>query len=205
MRRWVVIVVISVLSLSGITLRGEESDTFDFPTVAPENYKGEAPQLRLRTNFLPWFLTVPNLGAEFVLNNRWSIVFDVWACPWKLTDKFSVKTVAIFPEARWWVKSTRKGSFFNIHGNVAWFNVRANAYRYQDFDRPLLGAGIGYGYYLSVNQRWGFEFEIGAGFANMKYDRYYNVVNGALKDKYLTTYWGIDRVGITLIYYLCNL
>lgn len=170
------------------------------PQVAPPQ-----PELRIKSNLLPWLITIPNLGLEYVINERWSASLDVLFCPWKLSDKFSVKTVAVFPEGRWWLKTSQKGSFFNVHLNLAWFNVRANTYRYQDTTRPLLGAGIGYGYRLELNNRWGFEFEIGAGMANTKYSRYYNVENGALKDTRITTYWGIDRASVSITYYICDL
>lgn len=168
--------------------------------------EGVAPQvLRLRTNILPWLITVPNLGAEFTIEKHWSLSLDVLYCPWKLSDKFSVKTVSILPEGRYWLKDNNKGSFFNLHLNVAWFNVRANQNRYQDRGRPLLGAGIGYGYRLGLNDKWGIEFEIGAGVSNTKYERYHNVANGALKDTRVTTYWGIDRACVSITYNLCDI
>lgn len=175
----------------------------EFPVTAPYSTSGSA--LILRSNALPWLITIPNIGAEYIIAEKWSAVLDVWFCPWKLSDKFSVKTVAILPEGRYWLKTYKRGSFFNVHLNIAWFNVRANDYRYQDTSRPLLGGGIGYGYRLEFNDRWGIEFEIGAGVANTKYNRYYNVANGALKDTRVSTYWGIDRLGVTFTYYLCDL
>ncbi|MCH5227667.1 MAG: DUF3575 domain-containing protein [Muribaculaceae bacterium] len=161
--------------------------------------------LRLKSNILPWLLTIPNIGAEVSFGEKWSAEMQVWFCPWKISDKFSVKTVAILPEARWWWKTNRKGSFINLHLSAAWYNVRAGDCRYQDRSRPLLGAGIGYGYRLELNRHWGLEFEIGAGFANTKYERYYNVPNGALKDTRVSTYWGIDRASIAVSYYLCEI
>ena len=172
----------------------------EFPVKAPRFSEQEG--VRLKSNLLLWAATIPNLGLEATFNKRWSTSFDVWYSPWKLSEKLSVKTVAILPAIRWWVKSNQSGSFLNVHFNIAWFNVRANAYRYQDSGRPLLGAGIGYGYRLRVNNRWGFEFEIGGGFADAKYNRYYNVENGALIDTKKTMYWGIDRASVTVT---CNL
>ena len=196
-----VIFLFSVFLMLPLALKGEEKDFFQ--TKAPQDVFQQ--QLRLKTNILPWIGTIPNLGAEYVFGNKWSAAFDVWFCPWKISDKFSVKTVAILPEGRWWFRRNNKGSFLNIHLNVAWFNVRANSYRYQDASRPLLGAGIGYGYRVRINNRWGFEFEIGAGMANAKYERYYNVDNGALIDSRVTTYWGIDRLSLAFTYNLCDL
>ena len=176
----------------------------EFTNVAPPVSTTDQ-QLRLKSNILPWIIAIPNLGAEFCIGEKWSALIDVWYCPWKISNRYSVKTVTILPEARWWLKSNRKGSFLNFHLNIAWFNVRANAYRYQDARRPLLGAGIGYGYRLELGRKWGLEFEIGAGMANMRYDTFYNIENGALKDTRVSTYWGIDRAAISFTYYLCDL
>lgn len=187
--------IIAIILLFPFKSKAEE-----FQTIAPQDSFEQ--QLRLKTNVLPWLVAVPNLGAEYVIGDKWSATLDVWFCPWKISDRYSIKTIAIFPEGRWWLKRNNKGSFFNIHLNLAWFNVRANSYRYQDTSRPLLGAGIGYGYRVKLSDRWGFEFEIGAGMANIKYDRFYNVKNGALKDTRVSTYWGIDRLSIAFTYHL---
>lgn len=196
-------VIFLIILLSAFSLKGRPQSIDDWLVSA---YSPQSSQiLTLRSNLLPWLVTVPNLGLEYSVGSRWSVVLDVWFCPWKLSDKFSVKTVSILPEGRWWLKDNRKGSFFNVHLDVAWFNVRANRYRYQDHGRPLLGGGIGYGYRLEFNQRWGMEFEIGAGVSNFKYQRYYNVKNGALVDTRVSTYWGIDRAAVTFTYFLCDL
>lgn len=197
------LLLILAFLILGNTSQIKSQEVVEFQTVAPQT--GDISELRISTNILPWIATIPNIGVEYVINNKWSMLLDVWFCPWKLSDKFSVKTVAILPEGRWWLKTSGKGSFFNVHLNLAWFNVRANAYRYQDSSRPLLGAGIGYGYRLPLNDKWGFEFEIGAGVANAKYDRFYNVKNGALKDTRVSTYWGIDRASVSITYNLCDL
>lgn len=190
-----------VLLFQPIISYAEEPEEFQVVAPPPSIQEG----LRLRTNLLPWVAVVPNLGIEYMIGDRWSGVLDVWFSPWKISDRYAIKTVAIFPEGRWWYSSNRKGSFLNLHLNIAWFNVRANDYRYQDRSRPLLGAGIGYGYRLELNSRWGIEFEIGAGMANSKYDRFYNVKNGALKDTRVSTYWGIDRLSVAFTYHLCDL
>lgn len=175
----------------------------EFQVKAPLHTMSQG--LMLKSNILPWGVAIPNIGAEYLIGDKWSATLDLWFCPWKISDKFSVKTVAILPECRWWLKTNRKGSYFNVHLNVAWFNVRAGDYRYQDRDRPLLGGGIGYGYRLELNHRWSFDFEVGAGVANAKYDRFYNIPNGALSDTRVSTYWGIDRVGVTVSYFICDL
>lgn len=187
--------------LTPLLSRGE--DRSDFQRVAPQY--GVQRQLRLKTNIVPWVAAIPNLGAEFTLAQKWSACLDVWYCPWKISDKYSFKTAALLPEGRFWFSDNHKGSFLNIHANIAWYNVRFNRYRYQDRGTPLFGGGIGYGYRVDINGAWGFEFEIGAGVAHGKYDRYYNIENGALKNTQKFTYWGIDRFSLSFTYNLCDI
>ena len=205
MKNLIALIFVAILSPGILNMHARESESFDFKTVAPDTPDTAPKEFRLRSNMLPWLMAVPDLGAEFVTAKHWSLLFDVWFSQWSFSDKYSLKTVAILPEVRWWVKTAQKGSFLNFHGDVAWFNARFRDYRYQDYSRPLFGAGIGYGYRLNVNQRWAFEFEVGAGYANIKYNRYYNVPNGAWKDTREYTYWGVDRVSIAVVYYICDL
>ena len=198
-----IITLLTGLLLMFCTFESKGENFDDFRMVAPEGSSNS--ELRIRSNILPWLITIPNLGIEYAIEEKWSVSLDVLYCPWKLSDKFSVKTLAILPEGRWWLKTNKKGSFFSLHLNVAWFNVRTSHYRYQDSDRPLLGGGIGYGYRIEIKKNWAIEFEIGAGMANAKYDRFYNVENGALKDTRISTYWGLDRAAITFSYNLCDI
>ena len=87
-----------------------------------------------------------------------------------------------------------------LHAHVGWFNVKWNRDRYQDADRPLLGAGVSYGYLLPLGGHWAGEFTLGAGYANMKYDTYYNIDNGARIDTRTKNYWGITRMGLSIVY-----
>ncbi len=66
--------------------------------------------------------------------------------------------------------------------------------------QPEARAGISYGYHVNFTPNWGAEFNIGAGYAYMKYDRFYNIDNGAKIDNGSHHYFGITRVGISLVY-----
>lgn len=194
------VTIIIFLSFSVGIAVGQRMTHDKFPFTAPPAASAE--DFRLKTNLLLWAATIPNIGAEYGFSPHWSATLDVWYSPWKISKKFGVKTVAVLPSFRYWLRPEQSGSYFNLHANVAWFNVYANAWRYQDTGTPLLGAGIGYGYRLRVNHLWGFEFEIGAGFSHAKYERYYNISNGALKDTRKTTYFGIDRASVAITYNL---
>lgn len=154
----------------------------------------------VKTNLAAWAGTIMNLAADVQVSEHFSVELPVLWCPWYVSDKHAVKTFTIQPEARYWLSKPGKGHFFGIHAHVGWFNVKWNRDRYQDADRPLLGAGISYGYLLPFNEHWAGEFTLGAGYANMRYDTYYNIDNGARIDTRTKNYWGITRVGLSVVY-----
>ena len=160
----------------------------------------EVPVWSLKTNALGWLATVPNIEAEFKAGPHLAIDLGIWVCPWKISTRYSLKTIAILPEVRWWLNNMATGHYFNIHFTCGWYNLRINDYRYQDAHHPALGAGIGYGYQFVFNENWGLDLSIGFGYLNLRYDRFYNVENGALIDTRKTSYWGPDRLGVSLVY-----
>lgn len=162
-----------------------------------------APQgryLGVKTNLAAWAGTIMNLAADVQVSEHFSVELPVLWCPWYVSSEHAIKTFTIQPEARYWLSKPGKGHFFGVHAHVGWFNVKWNRDRYQDTDRPLLGAGISYGYLLPFNEHWAGEFTLGAGYANMRYDTYYNIDNGARIDTRTKNYWGITRVGLSVVY-----
>ncbi|GHT29800.1 hypothetical protein AGMMS49574_07570 [Bacteroidia bacterium] len=156
--------------------------------------------LAVKTNVAAWAGTVMNAAVDVQVSNRLSVELPVLWSPWKISDSRSIKTLAFQPELRWWLMQPGEGHFFGLHTHIVWYNVQWKNDRYQDAGRPLLGAGIGYGYLLPLGGRWAGEFTLGAGYANMRYNTYYNMYNGARIDTHTRNYWGITRVGISLTY-----
>lgn len=154
----------------------------------------------LRTNGIAWLATIPNIAGEFRVSDHFALDLGFWYCPWKISNRYSLKVFAILPEVRYWLSKECYGHFFNVHLTSAWFNLRWKESRYQDSGRPLLGAGIGYGYMFRFNENWGLELSLGVGYFNMRYDTFYNLENGAYIDTRVTSYWGLDRLGVTLVY-----
>lgn len=154
----------------------------------------------VKTNLAAWAGTIMNLAADVQVSEHISVELPVLWCPWHVSSKHAVKTFTIQPEGRYWLARPGEGHFFGVHAHIGWFNVKWNRDRYQDTSRPLLGAGISYGYLLPLGEHWAGEFTLGAGYANMKYDTYYNIGNGARIDTRTKNYWGITRVGISVVY-----
>lgn len=157
--------------------------------------------LALKTNIVYDACALLNLAVEMQVHKKITVELPLVCSLWDLESKHGVRTVALQPEARWWMGSEAgRGHFIGLHAHVAWFNVKWNDDRYQDTDRPLLGAGLSYGYKLPLSEHWGAEFNVGLGYANMKYNTYYNIDNGALLDTRVRHYWGVTRIGASLVY-----
>lgn len=157
--------------------------------------------IALKTNVPFDALVVQNLALEVEVHKQVTIDFPVM---WSISDierEHAIRGIAFQPEGRWWLKSAQEGGhFFGLHAHAAWFNLKWEEDRYQTEKRPLLGAGISYGYRLPLGKHWGAEFNLGFGYANMKYNTYYNIENGARIDSRLRNYWGITRAGLSLVY-----
>ncbi len=167
----------------------------------PRQKKNSERYMALKTNIAYDAIAIPNLAFEIQCSKHISVELPVMFCGWDISKEHAVRTFTIQPEGRWWIEKAGTGHFFGVHAHLSLFNVKWDENRYQNTDRPLLGAGISYGYKLPFSKHWGAEFFLGAGYANMKYNIYYNIDNGALIETKSRNYWGITRIGLSLSYH----
>ena len=98
------------------------------------------------------------------------------------------------------------GLFTGVHIGVASYNyaLKNSTYRYQNSDTgtPLLNMGLTAGYRLSLGKGgcWCLEFSLGAGYAYLDYDRFFNIPGGAYVDTRHKNFFGIDHAGISVGY-----
>lgn len=163
--------------------------------------------LALKNNIIYDVALVANLGLEISLGKHFSLDLPFTFSPYDICSAYRMRTLSVQPELRYYFKRGGKGHFFGLHGNLAYYNVVTplnTRTRYQDRDgeHPLYGGGISYGYSLPFGKdsRWGMEFTVGAGYAYLDYDCFYNVNNGAWFTKDAKHYFGIDKAGITIYY-----
>lgn len=179
----------------------ERKETAAKPKKKPHPKKTSERYRAFKTNIAYDAIAVPNLAFEIQCSEHISVELPVMFSGWDISDKHAVRTFAIQPEGRWWLEKAGTGHFFGVHAHMALFNVKWDENRYQNTGRPLLGAGVSYGYKLPFSKHWGAEFTLGAGYANMKYNTYYNIDNGALIETKSRNYWGITRLGLSLSYH----
>lgn len=160
------------------------------------------PILGVKTNALVLFAGVANAGVEARIGKHFSIDFPVIYSPYTIKNNYRLRALAFQPEFRFWFKGYTEGHFLGLTGNFAWFNIAlSNNNRYQDSaDRPLMGAGISYGYSWKILPSLSLEFTIGAGYANIHYDVFYNVENGIQYNSGVKNYWGLTKAGISVVY-----
>lgn len=154
----------------------------------------------VKTNFAYWAGAVANLSADIQLHRKLSLELPFDWSLWDIEREHGVRLVLFQPEVRWWMKNVGKGHFVGVHAHAGVFNVKWKDIRYQTAGRPLLGAGLTYGYSLPFSEHWGAEFLLGVGYANMKFDEFYNIDNGAKICTDELNYWGITKLGISLVY-----
>jgi hypothetical protein len=128
---------------------------------------------------------------------------------WNLdSDPVNNKKLAHYvvrPEFRWWLCERFNGHFFGVHAFFSNYNVGTydipllfeKQYRYEG---NAFGAGLTYGYMLTLSGRFALEFNIGVGGMYMQYRRYNCAgceTEYQLGDK---IYLGPTRAGITLVF-----
>lgn len=156
-----------------------------------------------KSNALLWAATVPNVGAELVVNNRYSIDFPIVYCPYTVKRDYNLKSLLFLPEFRYYINTSLRGHFVGVHAHIGYFSVATNnTTRYQDrgADSPLWGFGLSYGYRLPLSSRWNVEFTAGLGYANIRYDAFYNIPHGAQYDAGTKNYFGLTRLGVSFVY-----
>jgi hypothetical protein len=173
------------------------------PMAEPEPVKPPEKFWLLKTNLLYLGAGVSNIGGEIPLGNHFSLDATFTFSPYTVKSNWRIRTLTLQPELRWWPGKQMQGHFLGLHAHTGYYNISLNRddrWQDKDGDTPLWGAGLSYGYAFKLGRRWRLELVAGAGYANLVYDTFYNVQNGAKYATETKNYWGITRAGITLAY-----
>lgn len=172
-------------------------------TPRPENVTGVyLPWWTVKTNVPYWALVVSNAAVEYHFAPHWSADLPVFYLPFTVARTYRFRVLATQPSARYWLNTGHEGHFFGVHATVGQFNVSVNTRtRYQD-KSGMYGGGLDYGYAFHFDKGWGLELNIGAGYLYTRYNKYYNIKNGALYGTDTKNYWGVTRFGVSVTYKL---
>ena len=168
-----------------------------------------AQRVALKTNFLYWATTTPNLGVEIRLHEQWTFDLSGNYNPFRF-DSSSEKNPKLThwllqPELRYWLCRRFEGGYFGVHGLYGKYNLGGISflpdlkdYRY---DGDLYGGGISYGYHWAFSDRWGFEANLGVGYAYLKYAKYDCGACGKKQGDYYRHYIGPTRLALSIVYF----
>lgn len=199
---------------------------WDFPQQKPkfrkivhpvQKVELKSPVLSIKTNLLYDATSSFNIGLEFAISKKFTIDLSANYNPWTFSDNRKMKHILVQPELRWWMCERFNGHFFGFHVHYAYYNWGGMLpwgfnsgkmfglienpdimkHRYQGW---LAGAGVSYGHYWILNNRWGIEASIGVGYAYLDYDRF---KCDKCSEKIATehkNYFGPTKASISLIY-----
>lgn len=147
-----------------------------------------------------------NFGAEIAVAPSSTLGLTVGFNPWVTMpcgDR-SLRHWTLLPEYRRWLGEPFRGHFFGIHlicagydiQKIGLFDMFDRLYRYRGW---ILGAGATYGYSWRLSKRWGLEFDLGIGLANINRRRF--DPGGAVAQEIDNRiYFGPTRAGICLVF-----
>ncbi|WP_436415760.1 DUF3575 domain-containing protein [Petrimonas sp.] len=163
----------------------------------------------VKTNFAHWAAAgTPNAGLEFALNRKYTLEVGGGFNPFTFKDNNKAKHWIVQPELRYWLCESFNGHFFGLHALAGEYNIggidipvgrlsKFKDYRYEGF---AYGAGLSYGYQWVLGKRWNFEFNLGAGYTYLTYDKYPCVKCGSKLGSGTNNYFGVTKAAVSLIY-----
>ena len=170
-----------------------------------------AQKVGIKSNLLMDATLNPTIGLEVALSRHWTFDANYQINAWNIHDR-KLKHYIISPSFRWWFCERFQGSFWSIHALGGQFNMgniptdlkflgtdfgKLRNNRYEGWGA---GAGISYGYAWPLAKHWNMEFEIGVGWAYIKYKEYPCGECGTLKSRGHHNYVGPTKLGLNLEY-----
>lgn len=170
------------------------------------NNKEYLPKTAIKTNFLPYIVTAPNLAIEFGLARKWTLEAGVAFNPFQW-QKYGMNSFwLVQPEVRYWFCQRFEKHFIGFHGLYGQFDIGNTSFPFTDafkehrYDGWGAGAGISYGYHLPMSKRWAWEFTIGAGYVYLEYDKYRCHDCDEFAGNKNRHYFGPTKAGVSLIF-----
>lgn len=170
----------------------------------------QAQKVAVKTN-IPYLATMtPNLGMEFALGKRTTFELTGGLNPFEFSETKKLKHWLVQPELRFWTCEAFNGHFFGIHGLGGQFNIggwdipvwKLKNLKDSRYEGYAYGGGISYGYQWILNNRWNLEFNVGAGYARLHYDKFKCVKCGEKLGTGDKDYWGPTKAAVSIIYFI---
>ncbi len=156
--------------------------------------------LSLRANLLRWATLTPDLGIEWRISPAWSIQVNGSWTSWSWDNKNRRYALwNISPEVRYYLGKQGKGFLGAMYHTGEFHYKLGKTGRQGDYQ----GGGLTGGYVFDLNRSLSLDLHAGAGYTYADYDEYALINDVRVrKDTKTKNYWGINQLGITLIWKL---
>lgn len=193
-------------------VRSDDAPSFTSHNISANSYiPSKLSMVSIKTNLLYAAGTLtPNLALEFGVAKRSTIEISGSWNQWNYKgDKESNRKLnhyIVRPEYRYWFCERFTRHFIGADMFFSQFNISeygiplVNFKKENRYEGHAWGGGIVYGYHLPIAKRWGVEFHVGIGVAQMEYRKYACRVCVQEYETVTKTYFGPTRAGINLVF-----
>ena len=131
-------------------------------------FSGHAQRIAVKTNSLGWLTASPNIEAELVFNNHFSVNVGVMGNYLK-TQSFKSSFTHFQPEVRYWFSRPMVRHFI---GATAFINNFDFLVKNKIHKGDAWATGLTYGYAWAINSRWNIEATAGVGLLKYRQFKY---------------------------------
>lgn len=160
--------------------------------------KSSSYSFALRANLLRWVTLTPDLGVEWRIDRRWSVLLNSSWTLWSWSDKDKRYALwKVSPEVRYYIGKEKRG-FLGAMYHTGEFNYKLGNTGKQG---GYQGGGITGGYMLPLNRALALDFHATLGYTYADYDKY-KVTDGirVRQGSDSKNYWGVNQLGVTLVW-----
>lgn len=172
-------------------------------------FTARSQNVAVKTNIPYLFTATPNVGLEFAVGDKVSIELSGGVNPFEFSNNKQLKHWVVWPELRYWTCETFNGHFFGLHGVGGQYSLsgwdlpidKLAGLKTNHYKGNAIGVGLSYGYQWILNDHWGMEFTLGAGYARFNYDVYSPLGKNANKvGENKKNYFGPTKGALSIVY-----
>lgn len=168
--------------------------------------RATAQKVAVKTNMIHAAALTPNLAVEIGTGKKTSLDLYGGYNWFDLRDSKKWKHWIVQPEFRWWFCERFNGSFIGVHLHGGEFNVGGvgpfTTIKNNRYEGYYYGAGVSYGHQWILGNRWGFELELGLGYARMEYEKYGCRRCSPMTDEGHYNYFGPTKIQASFQFFL---
>ncbi|MBO5903457.1 MAG: DUF3575 domain-containing protein [Tidjanibacter sp.] len=131
--------------------------------------------MAIKTNLLSDLALIPQIGAEVMLNDEWSIAANYHGAWWRSMGRYYYNYGGSVEVRRYWDPNnkynTMSGHHFGAFAQILTYDVEGKLYGYLG-KTPQVGIGISYGYSIPIGRRLNLDMSLGIGYLTGKYEKY---------------------------------